>query len=144
MSRCQTLDDLFLFFYSLVLDVTEDLRTLSDTGDHCIMLAQNYCRTHLADVTLSDAASCVNMSKIFFCRYFKQHTGENFSDYLTSLRVQTAQDLLHTTILRIADIAARVGYGTASHFISVFKSACGVTPTEYRADAGKGSSMVTD
>lgn len=144
LSRCQTLDDLFLFFYSLVLDVTEDLRTLSDTGDHCIMLAQNYCRTHLADVTLSDAASCVNMSKNYFCRYFKQHTGENFSDYLTSLRVQTAQDLLHTTNLRIADIAARVGYGTASHFISVFKSACGVTPTEYRADAGKGSSMVTD
>lgn len=133
LNRYQTLDDLFLFFYSLVLEVTEDLHALSDTGDHCIMLAQNYCRTHLAEVTLADTAACVNMSKNYFCRYFKQHTGENFSDYLTSLRIQTAQELLHTTNLRVADIAARIGYGTASHFISVFKSSCGVTPTEYRA-----------
>lgn len=135
IAEYQTLDDLFLFFYQLVLDIVEDLRTAADTGDHCIMLAQNYCRTHLTIVTMADTAAYVHMSKNYFCRYFKQHTGKTFSDYLTALRMQTAKDFLHSTNLRVSDIAARIGYGTTSHFISVFKSACGVTPTEYRTKA---------
>ncbi len=135
LTAYQTLDDLFLFFYELVLAVAEDLRAAADTGDHCIMLAQNYCRTHLSEVTMADTAAYVNMSKNYFCRYFKQHTGENFSDYLTALRVKTARELLRTTNLRVADIASRIGYGTTSHFISVFKAACGTTPTEYRTSS---------
>ena len=52
------------------------------------------------------------------------------------MRIQQAKKLLLNTSFSVADIAEKVGYGSASYFIKVFKSAVGLPPDAYRRSGG--------
>lgn len=63
---------------------------------------------------------------------FKEKTGINFSEYLNTLRIERAKELLTNIDLRIQDIALQVGYQNVNSFIRTFKRSSGLTPGEYR------------
>ena len=63
---------------------------------------------------------------------FKAETGENFSSYLTRIRLERACVLLETTRLTIGEISQMLGYASAAHFISFFREQKGLTPGSYR------------
>jgi AraC-like DNA-binding protein len=54
------------------------------------------------------------------------------TDYINSVRLRKAKELLHDNNLTINEIAKMIGYGTAARFIRVFKKGEGITPGEYR------------
>jgi len=58
-------------------------------------------------------------------------------DYFIRLRLHRACQLLDTTELSIAQIAARVGYDDSFYFSRHFKAVHGMTPSQYRK-LGKG------
>ncbi|AIQ32473.1 hypothetical protein P40081_33490 [Paenibacillus sp. FSL P4-0081] len=91
-------------------------------------LNQNYAQ----EMTLQHIAERFFISRENVSRKFKQITGENLSDYLTSLRVDKAKTLLQNTNLRLSQIAELVGYEDEKYFSRVFKKSTGVTPREYR------------
>ena len=68
-------------------------------------------------------------------RRFKNATGKTMSDYLTSLRIGKAKDLLVTTGLELSDICLQCGYADQSSFIRAFKAREGMTPGKYRESA---------
>lgn len=68
-------------------------------------------------------------------RRFKNATGKTMSDYLTSLRIGKAKDLLATTGLELSDICLQCGYADQSSFIRAFKAREGMTPGKYRESA---------
>jgi two-component system response regulator YesN len=53
---------------------------------------------HYSDrITLSIAANLAYLSENYFSKLFKKHTGENFSTYLTNLRINVAKiELINT------------------------------------------------
>ena len=59
-------------------------------------------------------------------------------EYLTTLRVQRAKELLQETKLRLYEVASRVGYESDLAFAKTFKTHTGITPTRYRKQAGPG------
>ena len=63
---------------------------------------------------------------------FKEQTGDNFINYLTQRRVETAKQLLSDGRLNIKTICNEVGYNDPNYFSRLFKRFEGVTPTEYR------------
>ena len=67
-----------------------------------------------------------------FSTVFAQETGQTFTEYLTSLRIARARELLRTTDLRSSQIAFEVGYNDAHYFSYLFKKNTGLTPSEYR------------
>ncbi|WP_298786856.1 response regulator [uncultured Marinococcus sp.] len=69
----------------------------------------------------------------YFSILFKQETGLSFSDYLNTLRIEKASELLVTTSNRVFEIAEYVGYSEYKYFVKVFKKYKGTTPTQYRA-----------
>ncbi|WP_179124018.1 response regulator [Marinococcus halophilus] len=69
----------------------------------------------------------------YFSILFKQETGLSFSDYLNTLRIEKASELLLTTSNRVFEIAEYVGYSEYKYFVKVFKKYKGTTPTQYRA-----------
>lgn len=83
-------------------------------------------------MTLQHIAERFFISRENVSRKFKQISGENLSDYLTSLRIGKAKTLLHNTGLRLSQIAGLVGYEDEKYFSRVFKKATGLTPREYR------------
>jgi two-component system response regulator YesN len=92
-------------------------------------IAQNYNR----DITMDDVAREVNMSYHYFSKFFKEQTGRNFVDYLSSLRIQKAEELLADPSRSIKDVCYSVGYNDPNYFSKLFKKYTGKTPSEYRA-----------
>jgi two-component system response regulator YesN len=68
----------------------------------------------------------------YFSNLFKKETGDNFTDYLTNLRIAKAKEFLQQTDMNVAEISFRVGYSDARYFSKLFSKVVGIKPTEYR------------
>ena len=88
----------------------------------------NYSR----DITLDEVSREVCISPHYFCKLFKEETGENFIDYLTMVRIRKAKELLEKSMMSIKEICFEVGYSDPNYFSRLFKKVVGITPTEYR------------
>lgn len=83
-------------------------------------------------ITLSDAASLVNMSDSAFSHFFKKQTSISFITYVNNLRVAKACDLLANTALSASEICYDCGFNNKSNFIRLFTKRKNMTPIEYR------------
>lgn len=84
------------------------------------------------DLNMAVVSNYISMNYSLFSYLFKEYTGNNFVNYLKSIRMEEAKKLLAGTELRIVEISARVGYENEKHFMKTFKASCGVSPSEYR------------
>lgn len=83
-------------------------------------------------LTLPDLAAKSKWSERQLQRLFLQHTEQNFSHYLQSIRIQKSRELLRNSQHKIATIAHLIGYKDVGHFLSIFKRMTGTTPSAYR------------
>ncbi|MFL6333976.1 MAG: helix-turn-helix domain-containing protein [Pyrinomonadaceae bacterium] len=84
------------------------------------------------DVPLGKLAESLNISESRLRHLFKASTGSSPKEYLQSLRLRRAEELLCTTFLSIKEIRISVGIVDGSNFIRHFKKVYGTTPLEYR------------
>lgn len=87
------------------------------------------------DLNMAVVSNLLSMNYSQFSQAFKQYTGTNFVNYLKEKRLTEAKRMLTETDLKILDISQRVGYDNEKHFMKVFKSTCGISPTEYRKNS---------
>ena len=100
--------------------------------DLIIKKAMSYIQMHYSeDLTREDVADAVFLSPSYFSRFFKQKTGLTFIDYLTTVRMQKAIELLATHI-NVSDVARAIGYQSRNRFLINFRNYSGYSPTEYR------------
>lgn len=117
--------------------VNNTMDSLFDFGDvrHADIIHRSvqYIHANYAQrLTLEDMAQQVYLSPTYFGRVFKAGTGENFSSYLTRVRIQRSKELLRSNSIRLTDIALLVGFEDQSYFSRVFKRMEGVSPRRYR------------
>ncbi|WP_276352221.1 response regulator transcription factor [Cohnella caldifontis] len=107
--------------------------TLGNRTNPLIRKVKDWVEERMEDnPSLAEAAELVHLSPTYFSEYFKKHEGETFQQYVVRVKVQRAKQLLEDPLLRVYDIASRVGYADHRHFSKVFQSKVGATPTEYR------------
>jgi len=82
--------------------------------------------------TVTSLASRVNISKSSFSERFHELVGKPPLRYLTEQRMQKACRLLLDTEFGVKEIAAMVGYDSASLFSNAFKRCTGKAPVDYR------------
>lgn len=82
------------------------------------------------NISLQDAAEVVFFNPSYCSRFFKEQTGENFSDYLLKIRMQHAVKLLKEN-KKINDISRECGYRSSGYFTRIFKEYYNCTPSEY-------------
>ena len=92
-------------------------------------LDQNY----QAAVVISVLAEKFKLSVRSLNRRFKFATNASPLQYLQSLRIENAKELLKQTNLAVSEVANMVGYQDASYFTSLFKKINAITPIEYRS-----------
>ncbi len=72
------------------------------------------------------------MTPYWFAQNFKKLTKTSPKQYLISLRIANAMNLLDNTDDTVAQVAAAVGYENTQYFHRLFHKHTGLTPSEYR------------
>jgi two-component system, response regulator YesN len=94
----------------------------------CEYINANYMK----EIRLEEMAEMVNYSSHYFSKMFKLIKKQNFIDYITSVRVAKAKELLSGSQLTIREVGSLVGYEDQNYFTRVFKRMENMTPSEYR------------
>lgn len=98
-----------------------------------IRMAGQYIRDNFSrQISLEEVAEAIHLSPAYLSTLFKKEMGINFSDYLTSCRMEAAKELLKTTDLPIASLANQVGYADPRYFSKTFARTVGLKPSVYR------------
>lgn len=102
---------------------------------HVISRAEEYVAKEYCDpnISLISVAKHVGMSSAHFSTIFSQTVGKTFINYLTSMRIEKAKELLAHTDMKLSAIAMEIGYNEPNYFSHVFKKNEGISPKEYRS-----------
>lgn len=84
------------------------------------------------NITLDSVSQFIHMNPTYFSTLFKKETGIGFLEYLTTVRIEEAKELLGDPKRLISDTASEVGYKDTKHFTKQFKKIVGLSPIEYR------------
>lgn len=103
-------------------------------NDSIVKEARDYIVGHFSNpnLDLGAVAKHVSITPSYLSTLFRQETGQCFIDFLTSLRISRAKELLQTTQMRTCDIAFEVGYTDQNYFSKLFKKRTGVSTREFR------------
>jgi YesN/AraC family two-component response regulator len=111
-------------------------------GLHAVRIIDDrYWETEL---NVRSLARELGMSTEHLCRVLKRQTGDTFVTLLRETRVRAACRLLVSTTLCMKEIAARVGFSSASRFARDFKKLRGVSASEYRAGILRVDALSSD
>lgn len=90
-------------------------------------------REYTKDLKLEEISQQVFLNPKYLSRMFKNETGINVTDYLVSVRIDKAKQLLRENMeIKVYEVAKLIGYGDSVYFNKIFKRLVGVTPLEYR------------
>jgi YesN/AraC family two-component response regulator len=115
----------------LIMEEFDDYKNKEKIMQAVLYIKENF----KSDLNMAVVSNCISMNYSLFSLNFKQYTGMNFVNYLKKIRVDEAKRLLEETDEKIIDISRMVGYENDKHFMKIFKSVCGVSPSEYRKNS---------
>jgi AraC-like DNA-binding protein len=87
-------------------------------------------------IELNNIADEAYFSKYHFIRQFKKVYGKTPHQYLTTVRIEKAMQLLSTDML-VSDVCFMVGFESLSSFSGLFKRITGLSPSIYHVQQCK-------
>ena len=104
----------------------------SDTGLRALKAATDYMEQHYREkLTVEELAASSGYSASHFARRFTQVYGVSPIQYLNSIRILHAKNLLRTDQYTIAEIAQQCGFSNVYYFSRCFKQLTGTPPTKW-------------
>ena len=101
--------------------------------DEAVWIAQDWMLAHLGEaLRMPELAARCGISTRSLNRRFRAALGTTPLAFLQEARTAAARELLRASNLGVAEIAARCGFGSASHFSRSFTAHAGVSPQDYR------------
>lgn len=93
----------------------------------------DYIHAHLdQEIGLADLAALMQITPVYFCRWFRATVGMSPHQYVLQQRVERAKVLLRQKKISIAEVALRCGFANQSHLTRHFHRRVGTTPKAYR------------
>ena len=83
------------------------------------------------DISNEDLADNVGISRVHLHRKMKELTGQTPHDFIRSIRLKKASQLLKRGDISITEVVYACGFGSAASFSTIFKKQFGVSPREY-------------
>ncbi len=103
--------------------------------------ARNYMRNYVVEkISLQKLSRYVGLEKSYFCRLFKQVSGETPMRFFMRRKIELSKEMLAAGE-RNSDIAAAIGFADEFHFSRSFKKITGISPRQY---VKTGTRMDTD
>lgn len=126
----------YLFqFFSTIFFNHIDINKGKTQNKHAVKLKEilYFISSHYNETLCpGDVADAVCFSTSHFMKFFKQHMGCTFTEYLNDYRLSVAETLLSSTDKPILDISYEIGFTNLSYFNRLFKKKYGISPRIYR------------
>jgi two-component system, response regulator YesN len=100
-------------------------------SDRIIVRIKAYVRENYKDASLEGASQMVHMNPHYISKYFKEKTGENFSDFVVGVKMSKAADLLNQSNHKVYEISELIGYSNSKNFTRSFRKYFGKSPSEF-------------
>lgn len=118
--------------YICLLYQTIRIKVRPDTHWAVEALKKYIAQYYDKDLKLCHLARLYYLNETYLGRLFKQQEGTSFTNYLNTIRIETACKMLKMTGNSILSISMAVGFNNVTYFNRVFKKQTGMTPAEYR------------
>ena len=119
--------------YALVRETFENLG-IPVQEDGFVHTLAAFLAAHLNGViTMEQAAEHLGLSKDYFGKQCRSHTGMAFGALYNQVRVAYAKQLLRESTDKAGEISERLGFASPDYFTRIFKEITGCTPSAYRA-----------
>ena len=87
------------------------------------------------NLSVESLAARENYSVYHFTKLFKKYTGQSPYQYILSIRLRNAQQMLISTDYSVEEVSRFNNFSSCSRFISFFTEAFGMTPLQYRKNS---------
>lgn len=84
------------------------------------------------NISLDDICQKEGLSKYYFCRIFKETIGRSPIEYLNSLRINNAAELLKSGKYNVSEAAEMCGFNNINYFSKVFKKYKNALPSSMK------------
>lgn len=134
LRNTRTLEDLINYIQDVFDKSIESIKGKRLTKkDKLVDKAKKYIDNNFSDEDLCLEKICkhVYVNESYLRSIFKQNLGVTITEYITTLRMEKARELIKKGGIKFSDIGESVGYSDAAYFTKCFKKKFGITPTEY-------------
>ncbi len=88
-------------------------------------------RDYTGNYSVADLAAMAGLSSSHFRTLFRQTTGMTTVQFVTSIRIARAKDLLLSRTCNVSEAARAVGFSDVFYFSRVFRKVTGMNPSEF-------------
>lgn len=130
------IDEIRNYYSQLFINITVMLKIESvyATDDVVEKMKTYIKRNYKNDITLEYLSSLFYLNRSYCSHLFKEKTGEKFVDFINSIRINKAKQLLTNSDKKMYQIAKAVGYDNVKYFFRIFNKFEGVTPEQFRRE----------
>lgn len=125
----------------LIILGREFTKNLNESDDHMlfdshretIFKAIDYINRNFdKPISIEEVSRISFLSRSYFSYLFKSITSKTFVEYLNSIRISKAMELLRSSNKKVLEIALEVGFNNVNHFNKIFRLSVGSTPLQYK------------
>lgn len=132
--RCADVGGVFAKAKNIIRSVIENERKkIKEINLEPIQKVKAYIQSHYKEnMTLEELSKIAGFNSNYFSGMFKKETGETITEYILSVRIGRAKELLKDKNIKINEVPEKVGIGDTKYFTKQFKKVAGLTPSQYR------------
>lgn len=132
ITSCQDIEQLRNVTHSMFDDILRNADKI--IRNHLVSEIVDYVEKNymIPELSVSVVAEHFNVHISYLSTTFKKQMSVGLAEYIKTVRISQAKNLLKNTNKKIIDIANEVGYFSLHTFVRVFKNSEGITPAKYR------------
>lgn len=121
------------FYEASVYASVDVLRAAAAAENPYVAQVQAYIRAHYEEgITLAQLAGQLHLSASYLGKLFFAETGEHIADYLNTVRIARACEMIRSGSDSLSLVAQRVGFCNQAHFTRLFQKQMGMSPSAWR------------
>lgn len=134
LGHLETLEAVDTHFRKVIKDFFAYMHKVEAENVDPFLKVLRFLQTHYkdSDLSIQFIASQFDFAPNYLCALFKKRTDKTINQYITTLRIEKAKELLRSSNKKLCDIAQEVGYTDGKYFTKVFLKATGISPKQYR------------
>lgn len=122
--------------YTVILDIIKEYscKYISTKTENLIIPAVTYIHSEYTKkiISIANLAEMCGVSETYFRKIFFNVKGCSPVDYINSLKLSRAKELLSSGMYTVSEVSEQSGFHDESYFSRFFKKQTGLSPSKYR------------